>query len=267
MLLVVALHVLPPAIFAIVHGAMRYRLRGSLIFVGLSLLVGNVFENIGVHTGFPYGRYYFTSLMGPKLFVVPIFLGLAYVGMAYLSWTLARLVRGNAESALVGTQIFTTPLLAASVMTSWDLAMDPIWGTVLHAWIWVDGGRYFGVPISNFFGWLLAVFVFYQLFAIYARKSGTNATQLNAGYWQLSVIFYALSAAGNLLLLVPRRPVFVTDPAGVQWSVHAITGVCALVSIFIMGGFALLAWLRMSHARALTTEPAIATALHSEAVQ
>jgi len=35
-----------------------------------------------------------------------------------------------------------------------------------------------------------------------------------------------------------------TDAAGAQWKVSHIVNACALVSIFIMGGFVLLAWMR-----------------------
>ena len=77
MLAVVALHVLPPAVFALMHGAMLYRIRGIITFFVLCLIIGNIFENLGLRTGFPFGPYYFTDLMGPKLFLVPILLGLA----------------------------------------------------------------------------------------------------------------------------------------------------------------------------------------------
>jgi len=40
-------------------------------------------------------------------------------------------------------------------MTAWDLSMDPVWAEIYHAWVWRDGEAYYGVPISNFFGWLL----------------------------------------------------------------------------------------------------------------
>ncbi len=148
MLAVVVLHVVPAALFALIHGAMLYRVRGILIFIALCLVIGNIFENVGVLTGFPYGHYYFTDLMGPKLFAVPVFLGLAYVGMAYLSWILARLILGFGDP-LVGSRIVTLPLTAAFIMVAWDLAMDPIWGTVLHAWIWVRGGAYFAFPSAT----------------------------------------------------------------------------------------------------------------------
>jgi putative membrane protein len=84
LLVITAFHVLPAAVFALLHGVVTYRLRGILIFTGLCLVVGNVVENVGVITGFPFGQYYFTNAMGPKLFPVPILLGLAYVGMGYV---------------------------------------------------------------------------------------------------------------------------------------------------------------------------------------
>lgn len=248
MLAVVALHVLPPAIFAIIHGAMLYRTRGILSFVVICLVVGNIFENLGVLTGFPYGRYYFTDLMGPKLFHVPILLGLAYVGMAYLSWTVSRLILGNLRGPITESHVVLLPVVAAFLMVAWDFSQDPVWATILHAWIWLRGGAYFGVPVSNFLGWYLTVYVFYQLFALYVRGRPVSPNPLPASYWHQAVSFYAVSAAGNILLALPRTGVsMVSDPSGAQWKVSDITGTCALVSIFTMGVFALLAWVRLSN--------------------
>jgi uncharacterized membrane protein len=84
MLAIVALHVFPPALFAIIHGTRIYRIRGILVFIGIALAVANFYDALSLRTGFSFGHYYFTSLMGPKLGSVPVLLGLAYVGMAYL---------------------------------------------------------------------------------------------------------------------------------------------------------------------------------------
>jgi uncharacterized membrane protein len=247
---VVALHIFPPIVFALIHGTMRYRLRGILVFFAISLIVGNAMENIGVSTGFPFGHYYFTAVMGPKIMNVPIMLGLAYLGMGYLSWTLARVILGDVQAPLDGKRVVFVPLVAGFIMLAWDLAMDPIWGTVLRAWVWQRGGAYFGVPISNFVGWYLTVFVIFQLFAIYLRRWPTDASFPRPGYWRLPIIFYAVSAAGNLLFLIPQTvPAVVSDPAGVPWKLSEIIGACAFVSIFIMGGFALLAWTRAGGGR------------------
>ena len=243
---VVALHVLPPIVFALIHGAMFYRTRGILIFFAICLVVGNIFENVGVRTGFPYGSYYFTDLMGPKLFVVPIQLGLAYLGMAYLSWTLARVILGNMRSPVTGSRVVTLPLVAAFIMVAWDFSQDPVWSTVLHLWIWRQGGVYFGVPVSNFLGWFLTVYVFYQLFALYLQGRSTNPDPLPPGYWNVAILFYAVSAAGNILLVIPRPIVsVVSDPSGTQWKVSDITRTCAVVSVLTMGAFAALARVRL----------------------
>jgi putative membrane protein len=243
MMAVVVLHVIPPAAFALIHGAAVYRLRGILIFTGFCLGVGSLSEIMGVATGFPFGHYYFTDVMGPKFFNVPVFLALAYLGMGYLSWVLGGLILGCARGRLAGSQVFTLPLAASFIMLAWDLAMDPIWATVVRAWIWKDGGPYFGVPVSNFFGWYLTVYVFYQLFALYLRGAKAIKGRLPRSYWRLAVLFYAICAVGNLVFLIPRYGAsMVTDPAGVSWKLSDIAAVCALISVFVMCAFALLAW-------------------------
>jgi uncharacterized membrane protein len=248
LLAIVALHVLPPMLFALFHGAMLYATRGILIFFAICLVIGNIFENLGVSLGFPFGGYYFTDVMGPKLFAVPILLGLAYLGMAYLSWTLARVIAGGMRNPLTGPRVVTVPLVAAFIMLAWDVAMDPVWSTIVHAWIWRDGGPYFGVPISNFLGWYLTVYLIFQLFAVYLRGRATNVDRLSSNYWQLAVLFYGISAAGNLLLLIPHpAPAAVLDAVGTQWRVSDILRATALVSIFLMGGLVLLALLRLNN--------------------
>jgi putative membrane protein len=222
MLVIVVLHVVPAGAFAILHGARIYGRRGILVFACLCVGTGAVFEIVGVHTGVPFGRYYFTNLMGPKVFDVPVMHALAYLGMGYLSWTLAAIIVGRPH-----------PVLAACIMVSWDLAMDPIWSTVMHAWVWLDGGAWFGVPVLNYIGWFLTALTSYSLFAVYVRRRPA-AGKVPPQYWRMAIVFYAVSAAGNLLLVIPKSPRPVAD----------IARAAALVTIFTMGTFSLLAWLR-----------------------
>jgi putative membrane protein len=243
---VVALHVLPLLVFAVIHGAVSYRLHGILIFFAICLVIGNVFENLGVATGFPFGHYYFTDAMGPKLFQVPILLGLAYVGMGYLSWTLGRVIVGNLRSPFVGARVIMLPLVAAFIVVAWDFANDPVWANINRLWVWQHGGAYFGVPVTNFLGWYLVVYVIYQSFAIYLRGRSSSANPLPSAYWRWAIIFYALSAAGNIIIIIPKpAPAVVFDATGAPWNVSAITSACALVSTFVMGAFTVIAWLRL----------------------
>jgi len=181
------------------------------------------------------------------LWNVPILLGLAYVGMAYLSWTLACVILGGMKAPVVGSRVITIPLVAGFLMVAWDLSQDPIWATILRCWVWRNGGAYFGVPVSNFLGWYLTVYIFYQLFALYLRGRPPMPGPLSVSYWYQALIFYGVSAAGNFLLIIARPGLSgVSDATGKQWNVGDITGTCALVTLFTMGAFALLAWIRLS---------------------
>jgi uncharacterized membrane protein len=208
MLTVVALHVFPPVIFALIHGAILYRPRGVAIFVALCLVIGNLFENIGIRTGFPFGSYYFTDVMGPRLFGVPVLLGVAYVGMGYLAWTLGCIILGETHDSLASPGLFTVPVFAAFIMVAWDLSMDAVWSTLVRAWIWRAPGRYFGVPATNFLGWFLTLYIIYQSFAWYLRSQPKTDIRLGHDYWHLAIAFYGISAAGNLLLALPRATRF-----------------------------------------------------------
>ena len=243
---VVALHVLPLLVFALIHGAIRYRTTGIFCFIAICLIVGNIFENVGVATAFPFGRYYFTDAMGPKLFQAPILLGLAYVGMGYLSWTLGIAIVGDLQPSLTGAHVVTAPLIASFIMVAWDLANDPVWANINRLWVWQNGGAYFGVPLTNFFGWYLVIYIIYQLFAIYLRGRPVRSSLMPSSYWHWAITFYLLSAAGNVLLVIRRAdPAIVFDATGAAWRVQSITTACALVSIFAMGAFALIALVRL----------------------
>jgi hypothetical protein len=57
MLIVLGLHILPALAFGVVHGAARYRLRNSVLFLGPFFVIWNVTENIGVReTRYPSTR-------------------------------------------------------------------------------------------------------------------------------------------------------------------------------------------------------------------
>ncbi len=240
-LLIVCLHVIPAALFAVIHGSRIYRWRGVLVFVFLCLGVGAFFEILSLWTGFPFGHDQFTSLMGPKLFGLPILLALAYVGMGYCSWVVALTILRCQNRTISGSMTFFAPLAASIVMVAWDFSMEPVWANIDHAWIWRDGGPYFGVPVSNFLGWFLTVYVFYQLFALYLRRREAGSER--ASYWRFAILFYAVSAAGNLLVAVPwSMPRFITDISGRVWQVSGILWATRLVSVFVMLPFAVIAW-------------------------
>ena len=248
-LLIVVLNVVPVAAFALIHGRLIYGRRGILLFTVLCLSTGTFFESLSLRTGFPFGHYYFTDVMGPKVFQLPVLLALAYLGMGYLSWTVTVAIAGYQRDRLSGLRLFQLPLLASFVMVAWDLSMDPIWTYIGRAWVWTSGGAYFGVPVSNFAGWFLTVYTFYQAFALYLARQPERADerQLPRSRLGSAVLFYAASAAGNLLVRAPRgMAATVVDPSGRQWRVADMIAANALVSVLLMGAFAVTAWSELS---------------------
>jgi Predicted membrane protein len=249
-LVVIALITLLPFVFVFVHGSVNYRFRDMLVFVAIALVVSNIFENMSILTGFPFGHYYYTDGLGPKLFLVPILIGPAYIGTGYLSWMLARVILGGTKQRLPGFSILTVPVLASFLMVSWDLSFDPIASTINHNWIWEQGGNYFGVPFSNFMGWFLTVFVFFQLFALYLRgrqNADAQVQPVSREYWLQAVVFYGVTALGiTLNIMTQTTNAIIADATGVLWQTQDIYVVSGLVSIFTMIAFTVLSLMKIA---------------------
>ena len=159
-----------PFLFALIYGTLSYGWKNLQVFLWLTLIVSNITENLSILTGFPFGHYYYTDFFGAKLFLVPIVISVAYFGLGYLSWAVAGSILRRDDGRPAKHLTYTVPLLASILMVSWNLTFDPILSTLIGAWIWQDGGSYFGVPFSNFMGWFLTVYIFYQLFGLYLKR-------------------------------------------------------------------------------------------------
>jgi uncharacterized membrane protein len=238
--------------FTFVHGARRYGAPGIALYFVLAVLIANGFENLSITTGFPFGSYHHTAAMGPKFLHVPLIIGPIFAAAGYLGWILAGCVLGEAERG-ARSATFAQPLIAAFVTTSWDLCVDPIGGTLNRDWVWAAGGGWFGVPWRNFFGWLLTMWVIYQVFALYlAWWHRARLPAPGRGWWLQAVVFWTLIALQFPLLyaLVPDR--LVHDPSGAAWQASALLESMAIVSVFTMLFTALLAYCALARANTLS---------------
>lgn len=236
--------------FAFVHGVAVYRGRTMVAFVIVCLVVSEIAENASIVTGFPFGHYHYTDVLGMKFGLVPVTIGGAYFGAGYLSWIVALSLVGRAGVAFDAYARWAAPVVAAVVMASWDFMLDPIASTVDKWWIWEQGGGYFGVPFSNYLGWLLTVFVFFAIFAsiVAARTKGGAApgSGAPAGFWVTGVLMYALLGVRYVLVYaVPSVQKTYADAAGHLWLKHDIYETAALCAIFTCFAFSLLAVLRL----------------------
>lgn len=108
---------------------------------------GWVVESIGTRTGRPFGRYAYTGRLRPTLGGVPVLVPLAWFAMAAPAREAAHGAlgqRSSRASRLVG---------GAAAMVAWDLFLDPQMVAEGY-WRWERAGRYRGIPLSNFAGWL-----------------------------------------------------------------------------------------------------------------
>src|ERR1700737_1242833 len=192
--------VMATAVFAFIHGALRYRWSGVLAFLVVCLVVSNIFENTSILTGFPFGHYHYTS--GPKIFLVPWYIGLSYFATAYLAWTVAIVLIGDVRRASSRMTTVAVPVIGAAVMVMWDLTFDPAASTIKQFWIWEQGGGYFGVQLTNYVGWFFTVYVFLQLFALFLRFRGAayeESRLLPASYYAQAIISYAVVGLAAVL--------------------------------------------------------------------
>jgi putative membrane protein len=110
-------------------------------------------EYLGVHTGVPYGDFYYGVDLGPTVEGVPLGLPVFFIPLVMNAYLLVSLLLGERARA--------RPLRLASVVAAvlaMDLVLDP--GAVaLGFWVYPDGGLYYGVPLSNYAGWVLSATV------------------------------------------------------------------------------------------------------------
>lgn len=231
-------------IITTLHALRRYSVKEYLVFMALTFVISSTYENMSVITGFPFGEYYYSDKIGPKLFLVPLVIAPAYFAGGYYAWTIAHVLLGLYDQRPRGLDVVRVPMIAAMIMVMWDMIMDPGNATVNQSWIWETGGSYFGVPVSNYLGWLLCVYTFFQLFALYLAR-GTKAAETTAepalearridrSYWYLAVIpFFAMSLSWVMRAFTFDHTI-VTDPSGQVWNTQHLFETMLLVAIFTM---------------------------------
>ncbi len=223
--------------FALIHGATRYGWSGIAAFIVVCLVVSNILENTSILTGFPFGHYHYTDVLGPKLFLVPLLIGPAYFANGYFAWVIGNVLVGDVRRGSDAFATFAVPFVASFVMVMWDLTFDPRASTIQRQWVWEQGGGYFGVPLTNYLGWFFTVYVFLQLFALIVRfrPAGNQPARIfTRSHYAQGVVMYAvigLTPVLNFLVAVNSQ---VTDETGVVWQTRSILEGTATVSIYTM---------------------------------
>jgi putative membrane protein len=138
------------AVFLILRDRWRWqKTAGTAVLIAvLTLFV----EWLGSTTGFPFGGYDYTTLMQPQIAHVPVLIPFAWFMMLPCAWAVASQIQAQLPTRWSNNR-WLYPLLAGLALTAWDLFLDPqmvAWGL----WVWDNPSGYFGIPWSNYLGWL-----------------------------------------------------------------------------------------------------------------
>lgn len=146
--------------------------RRMLLFLPLGYALAWFSEFLSINWGFPYGSYYYLHhTVGRELWIagVPFMDSLSYVFLAYCSYAMALFLLSPLLLRKDNVFILETRalrhswrilVLSAVLFVFLDIIIDPV---ALQGHRWFLGqiygyhvkGLYFGIPLSNFGGWLL----------------------------------------------------------------------------------------------------------------
>lgn len=168
---------LRPYVFAflavyLVAGAAHLGWRKTLLLIPTGYCLAWLSEFSSIHWGFPYGDYfYIPATVDRELWVsgVPFMDSLSYVFLSYCSYAMAIFILSPVCFSRKGVAILETRrlrrspqtlILGACLFVLLDIIIDPV-AFQGHRWFlgqiygYRNPGLYFGIPMSNFGGWLL----------------------------------------------------------------------------------------------------------------
>ena len=232
---------------ALVHAAFAYGARRALILFVACNAIAFAMENLGAATGFPFGVYHFeVGADLPHVGLIPIIVGPLWFGAGYFSWVVASVLLDGADRQLDRPfNLIALPLVAAFVMTQWDLVMDAPNATIARVWIWRDGGGVFGVPLSNFVGWLFTSWLIFQAFALYLRNGLRPDASIGHRLPATGILFYVGAGLTHLVPWIMGQTGEAVDARGYGWQVHDISEATVAILLLTMVFTALLATLRL----------------------
>ena len=191
----------------LVHACYMLGWRRALSFFGLTLGIAFLAEYAGVKTGLVFGRYHYTSVLAPLVLgTVPLVTPMAYFMTIWPSYLMANyLTRGKPTGKHPGIPaLLYASLLTALIMSAWDLTMDPVMVGQGKAWVWEQGGPYFGIPFHNFVGWVATTFTISTAYRLLERRLPLKPLgRAHRGFIILPLIGYLTLCVGDLVVGYP----------------------------------------------------------------
>ena len=136
----------------LVVGVLPLFSRRAVGWIGALIAYTYAIETIGIQTGWPYGSFAYTIDLGPMLAGVPVALPVFFIPLVVNAYLLCVLLLGERAQ-----NTWLRLLTVSATVVAMDVVLDP--GAVSLGFWTFDGGAFYGVPLSNYAGWVLSAVV------------------------------------------------------------------------------------------------------------
>jgi uncharacterized membrane protein len=141
------------------------------IFGAAAFWIGFGSEIIGIHTGYLYGDYVYGPTLGPKLWDVPLVIGVNWFILSYLTGSVFHKIPNDWYAAFLG----------ATAMTALDYILEPV-AVALDFWAW----KWETIPLSNYLGWFGVSFLVHLIW----RKANFEKSNPIAAFLLITWILF-----------------------------------------------------------------------------
>ncbi len=134
----------PHLVFSMVLLLSAHRPKGGLriyAWAASCFLIGWLAEFIGVHGGWLFGKYIYGDVLGPKVWAIPLVIGINWILVTYATCATVSALAPNLKR-------WYKAVLAAFGLVALDALIEPV-AIALDFWTWTDGVP----PLQNFLGW------------------------------------------------------------------------------------------------------------------
>jgi putative membrane protein len=121
-----------------------------------ALSIGMVAEIIGVQTGLLFGEYSYGTVLGLKVFGVPLLIGVTWALVTVSAWQIVSYSTFGKVAKII---------LASCLVVLFDLVLEQ-YATAFGLWKWQDGI----IPLKNYITWFVVSGTLFTLYSFYSKQ-------------------------------------------------------------------------------------------------